>query len=250
MGQTLHLSHNLVNMVIKKIKLPNREIELDFLLAGNGSIGMPSAPDGYVPFNIFPRKRFDTVDFAGVTLFCGGSNTEKNLLLRILASKMGCISLPEGMSQRCLEDYLGLCCTVLADEEEEREVEVQLVTKEQSYAFAKEKYANIINGISWSVLDFYDKQIHSGSLCFIEEPEIGMSISEQIQFANLVYDLVRSSGSQFVITTNSPIIMGISRAVIYDFDRDVILPETWYSSSVAKEYARQYEDIKKKHRMK
>ena len=246
----MYLSQNLVKMVIKKIKLPNREIELDFLLAGNGSIGMPAAPDGYVPFNIFPRRCFDTVDFVDVTLFCGGSNTEKNLLLRILASKMGCVCLPEGMSERCLKDYLGLCCTVFAEADEERAVEVQLITKEQISAYVKEKYANIINDTSWSVLDFYDKTINSGSLCFIEEPEIGMSISEQIQFANLVYDLVRGSKSQFVITTNSPIIMGISRAVIYDFDRDVILPETWYSSSVAKEYARQYEDIKKKHRMK
>ena len=211
---------------------------------------MPAAPDGYVPFNIFPRRRFDTVDFAGVTLFCGGSNTEKNLLLRILASKMGCVSLPEGMSKRCLADYLSLCCTVVAEESEEREVEIQLITKEQTLSFLKEKYADITNDMSWSVLDLYDKEINSGTLCFIEEPEIGMSVSEQIQFADLVYDLVRNSGSQFVITTNSPFIMGISHAVIYDFDRDVILPETWYSSSVAKEYAKRYEDIRKKHRMK
>ena len=223
---------------------------MDYLLAGGGSTGMPARPDDCVPFNIFPKKRFDTVDFSGVTLLCGGSNTEKNLLLRIIASKMGCVCMPEGVSQRCLEDYLGLCCVVRSTVSEERKVEVQLITKEQSFSFIRERYANIVNDMSWSVLDLYDKEINVGSLCFIEEPEIGMSISEQRQFADLIYDLVHNSGNQFVITTNSPVIMAISRAVIYDFDRDVILPETWYNSNVAKEYAKQYDEIRKNHRMK
>ena len=236
-------------MILKKIKLPNRDLELDYLLAGSGSIGMPMPPDACVPFNIFPRKRFDTVDFENVTFLCGGSSTEKNLLLRIIASKMGCVGLPYGISERCLEGYLELCCVVRNEGAEDAKPPIQLITKEQIYEFIKEGYSSIATDRCWSVLDLYDKEITSGSLCFIEEPEMGMSLSEQEQFANLIYDFAHSSGNQFVITTNSPLIMGIPRAVIYDFDRDVVIPETWYNSRTAKEYKRQYEKIKAQHRM-
>ena len=232
-------------MIIKRFKLPGGEMELDYLLAGGGSVGTPVSPDGCVPFTVFPKKGLKTVDLAAVTMFCGGSNTEKPLLLKIIASKLGCKDAPRGIPKTNFEGYLELCCVIWAKARNAKKAEIQFITKEQVGAFIEEKYAKIAIDKSWSVLDFYQKEIREGALCFIEEPETGMSPLEQMQFAHLIYDLTHSRGNQFVLTTNSPFILGIPRGVIYDFDRDVVIPEGWRNSRVAKEFARLYGEIGK-----
>ena len=237
-------------MIIDKIKLPNWEHEKDYFLSGGGTVGMPAPPDGCVPFNVFPKKRFDTVAFNDVTVFCGGSNSEKNLLLRIIAALLGKVEMPEGMSQRCLRDYLDLCCVVHTDYEMRNDIRVKLVTKAQSEEYIRRKYADIARNSVWSVLDFYENTFEEGVLYLIEEPENGMSLSELEQFALLVLDFAKSSGCQFVITTNSPVILGIPNALIYDFDAPFIVPRVWHSSEIAKQHANFYENLRKEHRMK
>ena len=237
-------------MIIEKIILPNKDIESDMLLSGAASSSVSNRPDGAVPFGIFPKTGLEEVKLSSVTLLCGSSNTPKALLLRIIASKMGLMGLPTGTSQRSLSEYLSLCAVVRTNKNEDGAPRTILITKEQSSDFLAGAYADIGIRQSKGLLSFYEDKIESGSLCFIEEPETGMSLSEQNQFASLVYDLARLSGNQFVITTNSPVLMSIPRALIYDFDRDRVRPESWYTSGAAKLYAETYEDIRKKHHMK
>ena len=237
-------------MIIEKFLLPNKEIESDLLLSGGASISTAQRPDGNVPFGIFPRIGLEVVSFANITLFCGSSNTAKALLLRIIASKVGLVRLPPGTSQRSLAEYLSLCAVVRSRRNDECTPRSLIITKEQASAFLSNTYADIAIHQPKSILNFYEDNIVSGSLCFIEEPDSFMSLSEQRQFAALIYDLARLSGNQFVITTNSAALMSIPRAVIYDFDRDRIRPESWYTSNTAKLYAEAYEDIRKTHHMK
>lgn len=234
-------------MIIEKFKLPDRDSELDYLLSGGATRGMPSKGDGSAPFNIFTKRNLDTVSFGSITIFCGSSNTEKNLLLRIIAAKLGSVHMPEGMSERCLEDYLNLCYVKHESFEDRRETQFMLITKEQSEGYIRKMYADIARDNIWSVVGFYENIIETGALYLLEEPENGMSLSEQEEFSQMLESFVKGSGNQFIISTNSPILLGIPGAVIYDFDEQVIRPEPWHRSRVAQRYVDYLEALRREH---
>lgn len=236
-----------MSMIIEKFKLPGRDSELDYLLSGGSTYKMPSKGDGAPPFNVFTRRNLDTVDLGGITVFCGASNTEKNLLLRIIAAKLGSKRMPEGMSERCLDDYLDLCYVKYGDFEARRETQFMLITKEQSEEYIKRKYADLAKDNVWSVVTLYENILETGALYLLEEPENGMSMSEQEEFSQMIESFVRRSGNQFIISTNSPILMGIPGAVIYDFDEQVIRPEPWHKSRIAQKYVDYLETLRREH---
>lgn len=239
-----------MKMIIEKFKLPNHDDELDYFLSGGATLGMPAPSDGAAPFNIFPKKGFDAVDFGKVTIFCGSSNTEKNLLLRIISSKLGSINMPEGMSERCLPDYLDMCYVKYGNFDERRETQFMLITKEQSEGYIKKMYADLSRDQIWSVVSFYENIIEQGALYLLEEPDNGMSLSEQEEFAQMLVDFVKASGNQFVISTNSHVLLNIPEAVIYDFDERVIRPSVWHRSDVAQRHINYLETVKKEHHSK
>ena len=71
-----------------------------------------------------------------------------------------------------------------------------------------------------SFMKIIEENMNSG-LFILDEPEAALSASKQLEFISRVHDAV-INGSQFIIATHSPIILGYPDAVIYSFDADRI----------------------------
>ena len=79
-----------------------------------------------------------------------------------------------------------------------------------------------------SFMKIIEENMNSG-LFILDEPEAALSASKQLEFISRVHDAV-INGSQFIIATHSPIILGYPNAVIYSFDGDRI-EETTYEQT-------------------
>ncbi len=237
-------------MIVEKLFLPTRDNELDFIYAAGTAVGLPAPPDGDVPFGLFYKKGINSITFGNITVLCGSSNTEKNLLLRIIASKLGSVHLPKDMSERCLEGYLGLCHVKYGKGFDYNNIQFSLITKEQSQRYTDGMYSMLGLDRIWSVVGYYENIIEQGALYILEEPENGMSLSEQLEFADMLSDFVKFSKNQFIISSNSPVLLSMKGAVIYDFDESTVKSETWYCSPTAQKYLDYLEDLKKQHNSK
>ncbi len=79
-----------------------------------------------------------------------------------------------------------------------------------------------------SFMKIIEENMNSG-LFILDEPEAALSASKQLEFISRVHDAV-INGSQFIIATHSPIILGYPDALIYSFDGDII-EETTYEQT-------------------
>lgn len=68
-----------------------------------------------------------------------------------------------------------------------------------------------------SFIDFFQSRIKPNGLYLLDEPEAPLSPMRQLTLMSIILDAV-NSGSQFIIVTHSPILMGIPNADIYTFD--------------------------------
>ncbi|MBB2482154.1 AAA family ATPase [Bacillus sp. APMAM] len=68
-----------------------------------------------------------------------------------------------------------------------------------------------------SFLDFFQARIKPNGLYLLDEPEAPLSPMRQLTLISIILEAVQS-GSQFIIVTHSPILMGIPDADLYTFD--------------------------------
>ena len=235
-------------MFVEKIILPSPAEEREYLMSGRNTVGMPTRYDGNVPFGIFSEKALHSVDFENITFIAGSSNSDKELLLRIIVSKLGQIAMPWGMSDRCLSDYLDLCMIKHERYKTVKDIPFELITLEESMAFLKTQHSDRSIKRIRSLSEFYEERIKPEYLYFIENPEAMMSLREIEELAMLISDCAKSSGNQFIITTNSPVLLGIKNALIYDLDNSTVVGETWCHSRLAAKHVQAYLDIKSAHK--
>ena len=60
----------------------------------------------------------------------------------------------------------------------------------------------------------------------MDEPEAGLSFHGQLALLRRTHRLV-SGGSQLIVATHSPVLLGFPGATIYELDDDGIRPVTW-----------------------
>lgn len=72
--------------------------------------------DTFYPFQIFPQKGFERIDFADVTILYGGNGSGKSTALNILAGKLHA-SRDAVYNRSCFfEDYLEMCLLQIEDD--------------------------------------------------------------------------------------------------------------------------------------
>lgn len=71
-------------MYIHSLKLPTESVEIAFIRDIKRT-----CYNGVYPFNIFPMKRLEKIDFAPITIFYGGNGSGKTTLLNVLAELTG-----------------------------------------------------------------------------------------------------------------------------------------------------------------
>lgn len=97
-----------------------------------------------------------------------------------------------------------------------------VATQEEEYAdisHPSEKYHEISHGESFLALA--QKQLRPNGLYLFDEPEAALSPQRQLTLLMQIYSCAKQ-GSQFIIVTHSPILLGVPDAQIISFDDGAI----------------------------
>ncbi len=203
-----------------------RGIFIDWTLIGNCS---------YLR-DIEALKDLETLDFnSNVTFFVGENGSGKSTLLEAMAIASG--FNPEGgtknysFSTYDSHSELYDAIRVVRGSRKARwgyflraESFYNVATMEERYAdegHESQKYHEKSHGESFLALA--QNQLRPGGLYFFDEPEAALSPQRQLMLLTEIYNCA-ADGSQFIIATHSPILLGMPGAEILSFDSGVIHP--------------------------
>lgn len=203
-----------------------RGIFIDWTLIGNCS---------YLR-DIEALKDLKTLDFnSNVTFFVGENGSGKSTLLEAMAIASG--FNPEGgtknysFSTYDSHSELYDAIRVVRGSRKARwgyflraESFYNVATMEERYAdegHESQKYHEKSHGESFLALA--QNQLRPGGLYFFDEPEAALSPQRQLTLLTEIYNCA-ADGSQFIIATHSPILLGMPGAEILSFDSGVIHP--------------------------
>ncbi len=71
-----------------------------------------------------------------------------------------------------------------------------------------------------SFLSLFNNRFNGNAIYLLDEPEAALSPQRQLALLKIMHDLVRE-GSQFIIATHSPILLGFPNATIYHFNETI-----------------------------
>ena len=188
------------------------------------------APDSYYR-SISAIRSFDTLPFdAGITFFSGENGTGKSTLLEAIAIAYG--FNPEGGTRNfafsTYRDTSDLSAAVHLVRGMARagsgyffraESFFNVATKAQEYwqDDPAAPYGNIhAQSHGEGFLSFFEAFDRAG-LYIMDEPEAALSPQHQLTLLARIHDMAQV-GSQFIIATHSPILLGTPDARIYSFD--------------------------------
>lgn len=80
--------------------------------------------DSYYPYRLFPHKGIEDIDFADITIFCGGNGSGKSTILNIIAEKLGITRTTPYNKTYFFDPYLDEC-----------EFEIARLSPDQQHAF-------------------------------------------------------------------------------------------------------------------
>ena len=203
-----------------------RSIFIDWTLIGD---------DSYLR-EIEALKDLKTLDFnSNVTFFVGENGSGKSTLLEAMAIASG--FNPEGgtknysFSTYDSHSELYDAVRVVRGSRKARwgyflraESFYNVATMEERYAddgHESQKYHEKSHGESFLALA--QNQLRPGGLYFFDEPEAALSPQRQLTLLTEIYSCA-AGGSQFIIATHSPILLGMPGAEILSFDSGVIHP--------------------------
>lgn len=174
------------------------------------------------------------VEFANpITFFVGENGSGKSTLLEAIAVAHG--FNPEGGTKNyafsTYDSHSELCDAIRISRgyRKERwgyflraESFYNVATQEEEYAdisHPSEKYHEKSHGESFLALA--QSQLRPNGLYLFDEPEAALSPQRQLTLLRTIYQCAKE-GSQFIIVTHSPILLGIPGAEIYCFDQGQI----------------------------
>jgi predicted ATPase len=195
----------------------------------------------FYPFNLKVFQETLSLEFSSkVTFFSGENGSGKSTLLSAIARKWD-------IHIWCQNDYSPLVHNKYADllytclKLEKSEAVPGAFFSAQSF----KKYADLID--EWAKTDKSYLQYHGGEslsakshgqtnmqyfrnrfkikgLYLLDEPEAALSPKSQIELLDVISESVQNGNAQFIIATHSPILLGLSGSVIYDFNNIPIKP--------------------------
>jgi predicted ATPase len=189
------------------------------------------------PFSIPAIRQLSQLDFhPKVTFFAGENGSGKSTLLEAIAILQGLN--PEGGSRNfnfaTRESHSNLArCLRLGRG-------MRALRNSDAFFFRAESFYNVATEAERIGMVYGDKSLHEQShgesfmalilnrfsgngLYLLDEPEAALSPSRQLSFLAAIYQLVEN-GSQFVIATQSPILLGYPDCTICWFSNSGIAP--------------------------
>lgn len=131
------------------------------------------------------------------------------------------------VKMRGLEDYEELREQVLARKKS--------LSKRQ-YVYLKNGKEVKLNSNGETALKFFYEKLKNDTLFLLDEPENSLSPKFQIELADMIKDMAKYSGCQFIIATHSPFMLAIDNAKIYDLDEYPVSVKKWWELENPKKY--------------
>lgn len=184
--------------------------------------------------NIEAIKVLDRLEFTkAVTYFVGENGSGKSTLLEALA--ISCGFNPEGGTKNynfSTYDSHSDLCNAMRISKGYRKAEWGYFLRAESFynvATMEEEYADISHPSEGfhrkshgeSFLAIAQNQLRSNGLYIFDEPEAALSPQRQLTLLMEIDECVRN-GSQFIIVTHSPILLGMPDAEILTFDNGLV----------------------------
>jgi len=126
----------------------------------------------------------------------------------------------------------------MADYEDLR---LQVLARKRS--MSKRKFANLLAGEELrlksngeTALRYFITHLEDDKLYLLDEPENSLSPKKQLELVNLIEELSRYCGCQFVISTHSPFLLSLEGAKIYDLDSSPVDIKKWWELENSKTY--------------
>lgn len=188
------------------------------------------------PFNIPVVKNFNELKFkAPVTFFIGENGVGKSTFIEAIAVNL---NLPkEGGTQNFmyetndttsnLSDYMKVRMDnkpktkffLRAESFYNFSTEVERLIKEDDFHSLNKSYGGNLHECSHgeAFLKLVQNRFTENGLYILDEPEAALSIQRQLSLLCLIDELVKK-GSQFIISTHSPILISYRNGLILDLD--------------------------------
>ena len=78
-----------------------------------------------------------------------------------------------------------------------------------------------------SALGYFVDSVKDDTLYLLDEPENSLSAENQLNLKYFIEDCVKNHGCQFIISTHSPFLLSIKKALIYDIDTTPVEKKDW-----------------------
>ena len=79
-----------------------------------------------------------------------------------------------------------------------------------------------------TALCFFEKKLMDNTLYILDEPENSLAPKFQLKLKDILEDLAKNCGCQFIIATHSPFLLSIEGAKIYNLDANPVTLNKWY----------------------
>lgn len=99
-----------------------------------------------------------------------------------------------------------------------------------------------LNSNGETALQYFDSKIKNDTLYCLDEPENSLSPKLQLELLNMLEQLVRYNGCQFIIATHSPFLLSMSGARIYDLDAKPVDIKQWWELENPRTYFEFFEN--------
>lgn len=213
----------------------------------------------------FHGKEFDSIQFGQVTVFCGCSDTKRTDVMNFICQNIfnkyedyDYESFCEEADIACYDNaarkqwdkfncsihdnygyisdafHTGELHAVFQTDDNGLDILPSKVLILRANDLISYKYDEDISVSSWMIEHY--RKFEKYDICFIDSPETGLSLKEQIDFVKYIEQCAYEYKVQFVIMTSSPVIAKINEAVIYDMDSSFVTEKQWNDVNLVKEY--------------
>lgn len=195
----------------------------------------------------FKMKKIDRIEFAPITIFCGSNGSGKTTVLNTIAQCTDCTVSRLYDPFECLSDeckkYNKENIVLEADEcNHETMPNNSIILKSINMFFDYEFTDSGMTDSEWVLTHMCDFSEYN--LCFLDSPETLLSIDQQKELVKRIELDSYLNGTQFIISTSSPIIATAKEAMIYDLDITPLKPRIWKDLNIVKSYYNFFDESK------
>ncbi len=177
-------------LYLRSVTLPDAETEF-VTLAGDRKKGDMTCYGSRYPYGIFPRMGLSRIDFAPITIFCGGNGSGKSTLLNVIAQRLRLARTASFNQTPYFRDYVNLCEPTVEDGEKIPQ-ESRIITSDDVFQSLLRRRA------AQEETDAKREELLRDYFAAREEPRVRLSSLKDYSALKKQNDATRHTPSRFV----------------------------------------------------